>query len=131
MVFYYQAMKNAILGTDLSAASDRIIENSAEFKLFGISRIILVYVLNLRSTEDLAEYNLSSAQDKMDDQKTHLLSLGLGFSDRDGQPGPGLHLRILPRERQFTGSPRGRFECSDHTLSEILMAGDGIYSQFK
>lgn len=69
-------MKNAILGTDLSAASDRIIENSHEFKLFGISKIILVYVLNLRSTVELAEYNLDSAREKLDNQKNNLLNLG-------------------------------------------------------
>jgi nucleotide-binding universal stress UspA family protein len=72
----FQVMENAILGTDLSAASYRIIENSGELKLFGIKKIILVYVLNLRSTEDFAEYNLNSVQDKLDNQKKYLLSLG-------------------------------------------------------
>lgn len=69
-------MKNAILGTDLSAASDRVIENSNELKLFGITRIILVYVLNMRSIYDFAEYNLETTQDKLDRQKNHLISLG-------------------------------------------------------
>ncbi|MDD4645980.1 MAG: universal stress protein [Bacteroidales bacterium] len=69
-------MKTAILGTDLSVASDRIIENSVEFKLFGIRKIILVYVLNLRSTEDFAEYNMDTAQDELDRQKKLLISHG-------------------------------------------------------
>ena len=62
-------MKTAILGTDLSAASDRIVGNSTELKLFGITRIILVYVLNMRSTMDFAEYNMDSAKDKLENQK--------------------------------------------------------------
>lgn len=75
-------MKNAILGTDLSVASDRIIDNSKEFKLFGINRIILVYVLNLRSTMDFAEYNVDSAQEKLNDQKKRLISLGFETETR-------------------------------------------------
>ncbi|MFA6127631.1 MAG: universal stress protein [Bacteroidales bacterium] len=75
-------MKTAIFGTDLSAASDRIIENSTDFKLFGINRIILVYVLNLRSTMDFADYNLNAAQEKLDDQKNRLLSLGFESETR-------------------------------------------------
>lgn len=69
-------MKNAILGTDLSLASTRIVENSQVFKLFGIERIVLVYVLNLRSFEDLSEYNLDSAQEKIENQKKQLVSMG-------------------------------------------------------
>jgi len=71
-----QAMKNAILGTDLSVASDRIIENSTEFKLFGIKKIVLVYVLNLRSTNDFAEYAMDVTQEKLSSQKDRLLSFG-------------------------------------------------------
>ncbi len=75
-------MKTAILGTDLSAASDRIIENSTEFKLFGIEKIILVFVLNLRSIEDFADYNLDTAQVKIDIQKDRLISLGFEADTR-------------------------------------------------
>jgi nucleotide-binding universal stress UspA family protein len=75
-------MKTAILGTDLSPASDRIIENSTEFKLFGIQKIILVFVLNLRSIEDFADYNLDSAQIKIDLQKDHLVGLGFEADTR-------------------------------------------------
>jgi nucleotide-binding universal stress UspA family protein len=75
-------MKNAILGTDLSAASDRIIDNSEEFKLFGITRIFLVYVLNLRSTNDFSEYNMESAQEKLEQQKNRLMELGFGAETR-------------------------------------------------
>ncbi len=75
-------MKNAILGTDLSAASDRIIDNAAEFKLFGVEKIILVYVLNLRSTNDFAEYNMDSAQNKLNDQKNRLVNLGFEADTR-------------------------------------------------
>lgn len=69
-------MKNAILGTDLSLASNRIVENSQIFKLFGIERIVLVYVLNLRSFEDLSEYNMDSAQEKIENQKKQLIGMG-------------------------------------------------------
>ncbi len=75
-------MKTAILGTDLSAPSDRIIENSIEFKLFGIEKIILVFVLNLRSIEDFGDYNLESAQVKIDLQKDHLVGLGFQAETR-------------------------------------------------
>lgn len=85
-------MKNAILGTDLSAASDRIIENSPEFKLFGIKRIVLVYVLNLRSTMDFAEYNLDSAQEKLDNQKKQLQDAGFEADTRIVMGVPALEL---------------------------------------
>jgi len=71
-------MKTAILGTDLSDASERIIENAAEFRLLGIERVILVYVLNLRNTDDFAEYDMEFAQTRMSRQKEALA--GLGFS---------------------------------------------------
>jgi nucleotide-binding universal stress UspA family protein len=75
-------MKIAILGTDLSVASDRIIDNSNEFKLFGISKIILVYVLNLRSSTDFTEYDPVSAQEKLDNQMNRLVSLGFEADTR-------------------------------------------------
>jgi nucleotide-binding universal stress UspA family protein len=75
-------MKTAILGTDLSAASDQIIGNSNEFKHLGIKKIILVYVLNLRSTNDFSEYNLDSAQEKLEDQKKRLMSFGFEADTR-------------------------------------------------
>jgi hypothetical protein len=59
-------MNTAIMGTDLSLASDRIIDEASAFKMFGIEKIILVYVLNLRSTMDFAEYNMDSVQEKME-----------------------------------------------------------------
>jgi nucleotide-binding universal stress UspA family protein len=69
-------MNTAIMGTDLSLASDRIIDFAPAFKMFDINKIILVYVLNLRSTMDFAEYNMDSAQDKLEEQKNKLLSMG-------------------------------------------------------
>ncbi|HBB93115.1 MAG TPA: hypothetical protein DC042_15730 [Bacteroidales bacterium] len=69
-------MKNAILGTDLSAASDKIIDNAIEFKLLGVRKIVLVHILNLRSTDDFSEYDLGSAQEKIDSQKKRLLGMG-------------------------------------------------------
>lgn len=75
-------MKIAILGTDLSAASDRIIDNAQEFKLLGIKKIIVVFVLNLRSIEDFADYNLDTAQVKIDMQKDRLIGLGFEADTR-------------------------------------------------
>jgi nucleotide-binding universal stress UspA family protein len=69
-------MNTAIMGTDLSLASDRIIDEASAFKMFGIEKIILVYVLNLRSTMDFAEYNMDSVQEKMEEQKNKPLSIG-------------------------------------------------------
>jgi nucleotide-binding universal stress UspA family protein len=85
-------MKTAIMGTDLSAASDRIVGNSAELKLFGISRIILVYVLNMRSTMDFAEYNMDSAKDKLENQKNYLTGLGFESETRIVMGVPAIEL---------------------------------------
>ena len=113
-------MKNAILGTDLSAASDRVVENSAELKLFGIKRIILVYVLNLRSTMDFAGYNLDSAQEKVDQQKEKLLSIGFEVDTKIVMGIPAIELmrqaRIHDAELVIIGS-RGN-TWSKYTLGE-------------
>lgn len=69
-------METAIIGTDLSLASDRILDMSPEFRTFGIKRIVLVYVVNLRSTTDFAEYNLDSAQDRLTAQRQRLENHG-------------------------------------------------------
>jgi nucleotide-binding universal stress UspA family protein len=69
-------MKNAILGTDLSAASEKIIDNAIEFRLLGVRKIVLVHILNLRSTDDFSEYDIESAQAKMESQKKRLMGMG-------------------------------------------------------
>lgn len=119
-------MKNAILGTDLSAASDRIIENSTEFKLFGITRIILVYVLNLRSTMDFAEYNLNSAQNKLDYQKKRLLSFDFEVDTKIVMGVPAIELmrqvKINDAELVIIGSRGNSWSKSTlgETASEVL-----------
>lgn len=85
-------MKNAILGTDLSAASDKIIDNAMEFKLLGVRKIVLVHILNLRSTDDFSEYDLGSAQEKMDIQKKRLLSMGFEADTRIVMGVPAMEL---------------------------------------
>ncbi len=76
------AMNHAILGTDLSPASDRIVMNSSEFKYLGIKKITLVYVLNLRSTNDFSEYNLDTAQETIGRQRKTLESKGFEADTR-------------------------------------------------
>lgn len=69
-------MEHAILGTDLSKASDKIIENSTKFKLLGIKKITLVFVLNLRSSVDLENYSIEVLEKRLAAQKTRLESKG-------------------------------------------------------
>ncbi len=69
-------MKHAILGTDFSKVSNKLIENSNEFKLFGIEKITLVFVLKLSNNTDLENVTLDFIERKLAKQKANLIRNG-------------------------------------------------------
>jgi nucleotide-binding universal stress UspA family protein len=85
-------MKNAILGSDLSAASDQIIENAREFKLLGIEKIILVYVVNRRNVDDFSISDKNATQVKLKKQQNRLISFGFEAETRIAEGPPALEL---------------------------------------
>lgn len=85
-------MKNAILGSDLSAASDLLIENAREFKLLGIENIILVYVVNRRNVDDFSIADKDITQAKLEIQKNRLMSFGFKAETKIVWGSPSLEL---------------------------------------
>jgi len=69
-------MKHAIMATDLSGACDKIIGESEELKKFGIDKITLVHVLNLRNPDDFAEFDMEATEKKILEQKQVLENRG-------------------------------------------------------
>lgn len=72
--------KHAIIGTNLSKASAKLIESSVEFSKIGIEKITLVHVLNLRNTQLLASHMLEDVEDSIATQKSILESKGFDVS---------------------------------------------------
>ena len=91
-------MKTAILGSDLSAASDQIIENSQEFKLLGIEKIILIYVVNRRNVDDFSIADKDATQKRLDIQKNRLMSFGFKAETKIVWGSPSLELMKEAKE---------------------------------
>ncbi len=72
--------KHAIIGTDLSKASAKLIESSVEFSKIGIEKITLVHVLDLRNTQLLASHMLEDVEDSLAKQKSILVGNGFDVS---------------------------------------------------
>ncbi len=85
-------MKTAILGSDLSPASDQIIENSKEFKLLGIEKVILIYVVNRRNVDDFSISDKDATQVKLESQKNRLMSFGFRAETKVVWGSPSLEL---------------------------------------
>lgn len=119
-------MKNAILGSDLSLASDLLIENAREFKLLGIEKIILIYAVNRRNVDDFSIADKDATQAKLESQKNRLLSFGFKTETKTVWGSPSIELmkeaRICDAGLVIIGS-RGNSQTSPTigaTASEVL-----------
>ncbi len=72
--------KHAIVGTDLSKASAKLIESSDEFGKIGIEKITLVHVLDLRNTQLLSSYKLDDIDNSIAFQKSILERKGFAVN---------------------------------------------------
>lgn len=67
---------HAIMGTDLSKASAKLVESSDEFKALGIKKITLVHVLNLRDSQMMLDFSIDKVEKNLDKQKQILSQNG-------------------------------------------------------
>lgn len=67
---------HAIMGTDLSNASAKLVVSSDEFKKLGIKKITLVHVLNLRDSQMMLDFSIDKVEKDLEKQKQILLQNG-------------------------------------------------------
>lgn len=79
--------KHAILSTDLSKASDKLIECAYEYKSFGIQKITLLHALGLKHVQAFEDMLKKEAKEKIAEQKKMLEKHGL---EVDTKIAPGL-----------------------------------------
>lgn len=72
--------KHAILGTDLSKTSAKLVEAANEYKALGITKITLVHVLNLRDSQMMVDFNIDRVEKNIAEQKKKLEAQGFEVS---------------------------------------------------
>jgi nucleotide-binding universal stress UspA family protein len=91
--------KKALLGSDLSPASDRVIEYMKTLRTIGCEEVILTHVIYVKHLVGLSEMLREEAQQKLNTQKSALESYGYKVSLETpvGVPGPTLTSLALER----------------------------------
>lgn len=117
---------HAVLGTDFSKAVAEIIENSEMFKTFGINKISLVHVLNLRDVIMIEKFTIEGLEKKLEDQKNILINKGFDVTARLIYGIPHLELEKIRKEEKadiIIAGSHGRTYSSSTiggTITEVL-----------
>ncbi len=89
---------HAIFGTDLSPASDKLIECASEYKKLGINRITLVHALGLKYIQAFEEMLKQGVEEKLEMQKKKLQEEGFEVDTKVMKHLPKDELQSLAKE---------------------------------